>query len=822
MVTMRAHSRFSVGFLLGLAVALGAAPAFATPDLTAVAPQGFQRGTEAVATFSGARLAEIQQLLLYSPGVEVLGFEEAKDNQFQAKLKIAPDCRMGIHAVRARTTEGVSDLITFFVGPFPEAAETEPNNEFTAPQVIQPGLTVSGVIQNEDQDFFVIEAKKGQRIAAELEGLRQGRAFFDPYLAILNSERFELARSDDTALLWQDPVCSIIAPEDGKYIIQVRESAFGGNGNCTYRLHVGNYPRPRAVYPAGGKPGQTLEVTWLGDPAGPRKETITIPADAKGDYELFAKDEQGISPSPNVIRVLDLESALEVEPNNDLQHATPFTGPGAANGIVQADGDVDFFKFTAAKGQAYDVRVYARKPLRSPLDPVLVVRRANGAGIGSNDDSGGPDAYLRFTAPENEDVVLEIRDHLNKGGETYVYRIEVTPVVPELTMTLPERRQYVATTLNIPRGNRTAILVAASRANFGGDLNVTFEGLPPGVTVETIPMAGNRSDIPVLFTAAPDAPLAGALVDIIGRPADPNLKIEGHLKQRTMLVRGQNNVDVWGHDADRMATAVNEESPFTLEIVQPKVPLVRNGSMDLKVVAKRSEGFTAPISVRLLYNPPGISSSGSVQIPEGQNEAIIPLTANGNAEIRTWKIVATGFSGQRGRRGGGGGGGEFSAASSQLADLNVTDRFFDFAFVKAAGEQGQETEVVVNVTKKQDWEGPCKVELVGLPAGAATEPVEITKDSTTMTFKVKLAADAREGRHQTLLCNAVITQDGEPIKHTLGTGELRIDKPLPPKVAAAPPPAAQPMPQPMPAAQPEKKVLSRLEQLRLQKAQASK
>jgi hypothetical protein len=806
MIPMRTLPLSSLGWILGLVPALAALPALATPDINAVTPQGFQRGTEAVATFSGGRLANVQQLLLYTPGVEVLGFEEAKDNTFKAKLKIAPDCRMGIHAVRARTTEGVSDLITFFVGPFPEAAEVEPNNEFTAPQPIQTGLTISGVIQNEDQDFFVVEAKKGQRITAELEGLRQGRAFFDPYLAILNEERFELARSDDTALLLQDPVCSVLAPEDGKYIVQVRESAFGGNGNCTYRLHVGNYPRPRAVYPAGGKPGQSLEVTWLGDPAGPRKETITIPSDAKGDYEIFAQDEHGIAPSPNVIRVADLENALEVEPNNDREHATPFTGPGAANGVIQENGDIDFFKFPAKKGQAFDVRVYARKPLRSPLDAVLVVRRANGGGIGSNDDTGGPDAYLRFTAPEDEDVFIEVTDHLKKGGENYVYRVEVTPVVPELTMTLPERRQYVATTLNIPRGNRAALLVAASRANFGGALNVTFEGLPPGVTFETIPMADNRSDIPVLFTAAPDAAPSGALVDIIGRPADANLKLEGHLKQRTMLVRGQNNIDVWGHDADRMATVVCDEAPFSIQIVQPQVPLVRNGSMDLKVVATRKEGFTAPISLRMLYNPPGISSSGSVDIPEGQNEAVIPLTANGNAEIRDWKIVVTGRSGQRG---------EGTSAASQLADLKVTDTFFDFAFVKAAAEQGQETEVTVNVTKKQDWEGPCKVELVGLPAGAETQPTEITKDSTTMTFKVKLAADAREGRHQTLLCRAVVMQNNEPVTHTLGTGELRIDKPLPPKVAAAPAPMPAPMPQAAPAAQPEKKVLSRLEQLRL-------
>jgi hypothetical protein len=57
------------------------------------------------------------------------------------------------------------------------------------------------------------------------------------------------------------------------------------------------------------------------------------------------------------------------------------------------------------------------------------------------------------------------------------------------------------------------------------------------------------------------------------------------------------------------------------------------------------------------------------------------------------------------------------------------------------------------------------------------------------------------------------------VVHTLGSTELRVDKPLPPKVDA-PAPMAAPMPQATPAPMPEqKKRLSRLEQLRLEKEQ---
>ena len=64
--------------------------------------------------------------------------------------------------------------------------------------------------------------------------------------------------------------------------------------------------------------------------------------------------------------------------------------------------------------------------------------------------------------------------------------------------------------------------------------------------------------------------------------------------------------------------------------------------MDLKVVAKRKPGFTAPIAVALPWNPPGTASKGSIVIPEGQNEALIPINASDGAPLSTWKIVVNG------------------------------------------------------------------------------------------------------------------------------------------------------------------------------------
>ncbi len=197
----------------------------ADPNLNAITPFGIQRGTEKELILQGARLGDAQQLLLYRPGITVKKIEKVDANRIKATLSATPDCPMGFHAVRVRTATGISNLRTFSVGALPEVQEAEPNNDFAAPQAVPLGCTINGVIQNEDEDFFVVEAKKGQRISVEVEGVRLGNTtFFDPYVAILNPDRFELARSDDAALLRQDCLSAIVAPDDGKYVVQIRES----------------------------------------------------------------------------------------------------------------------------------------------------------------------------------------------------------------------------------------------------------------------------------------------------------------------------------------------------------------------------------------------------------------------------------------------------------------------------------------------------------------------------------------------------------------------------------------------------------------------
>ena len=793
----------TLGLVAAMVVGRGIPAAAARPHLARIVPCGAQRGTEVDVVLVGQRVGDSQELMFYEPGIRVVKLEPKNDGTVQARLAVAPDCRLGVHAVRIRSATGISNLQLFSVGALPEVSESEPNNDFAQPQKIPLNVTVNGVAQNEDVDHYLVEAKKGQRLSVEIEGIRLGQTFFDPALEILDQRRYVLAGADDTPLVRQDAAVSVVVPADGAYIVRVRESAFGGSDECRYRLHVGTFPRPLAVYPAGGRPGETLEVRWLADALGERVEKITLPA-SPAQFALLAQDAQGVAPSANPFRLTDLKNVLESEPNDSASQATPCEFPAAINGILGKWGDVDCFRFAAKQGQVLDIRVHARS-LRTPVDPVLTVLRANGAAVASNDDTDTPDSYVRFTAPADDQYVIQVGDQLGGGGPEYVYRVEAAPVQPRLLLTLPERTQFEDIVAPVPAGNRLAFLVGVQREDFGGPVNLGVQGLPAGMTAEVVNFGPDDSTVPVLLSAAPDAKPSGALVDVVGRHQAGNLAVEGHLRQRTSLVRGANNREVCNHYTERLAVAVAQPAPFSLEIVQPKVPLVQGGTMELRVRVQRQPGFQAPVALHMLYNPPGVSSPVGVTVPEGQSEGRIPLTADGGAAVRTWKIAVLGEAAANNG---------LVTVSSQLANLEVAEPFFRFQFPIVAVDQGQSTELVIKVDKRKDFAGAARVELLGVPHGVSAEAREFTKEAGEVHFVVKTSADSPVGQHKSLLCRAVVMAEGEPITHLLGTGELRIQKPLPPKTAAAPKPAAPPSP-----AKPAPRSLGRLEKLRLEKQQ---
>jgi hypothetical protein len=219
-----------------------------TPQLNLILPRGVQRGGEYTLQFIGARLDRAEEVFLYNSDgkITVLNVQPMDVNRVDVSIKVEADCRLGEHIAQLRTRDGISDFRSFYIGAMREINEQEPNSSFTEAQPIELNCTINGTITNEDIDYFRFTGKKGERVSVEVEAIRLGY-MFDPAIALLDEDRFEIAVSDDTPLTKQDSWLSVILPEDGEYYVAIREAAFRGNGDCRYRLHIGNFGRPTAA-----------------------------------------------------------------------------------------------------------------------------------------------------------------------------------------------------------------------------------------------------------------------------------------------------------------------------------------------------------------------------------------------------------------------------------------------------------------------------------------------------------------------------------------------------------------------------------------------
>lgn len=786
----------------------------AEPIITSVLPRGGQVGSELTVTLSGTRLLDTEDIFFYRDGISASDINATNNKTVTAKFKISSDAELGQHELRLRTKSGISTLNTFWVGPYPNLAESEPNTSFEDAQKVSLQHTIHGVIKNEDVDYFEFNASKGDRISMEIEAIRLSGPLFDPYIAILDSERFEIGTSDDTELLLQDSTLSVIAPKDGKYFIEVRESSYRGGDNFNYRLHLGNFPRPLIAFPSGGQAGKELLVQFLGDPTGTIEKKILLPLKEDLSFGYRVEQNGSTAPSPNAIRVCEFPSILENEPNDSLKTATitELSLPLAFDGIIEKEKDVDNFKFKAKKGQKFNIYAHAQS-IGSPLDPVLNLYDEKGKSIkGSDDANNGRDSLITITIPEDGNYTLRVRDHLYAGGERFVYRLEAHPFSPKFTASIPmfgNRDSQSRQMIPVARGNKTATALNLSRINFSGELEVIAENLPDGVTMRVPKAPSNFNSVPVVFEAKPDAPLGQSLVNLKVRHTDPEKNIEGNFNHNVALVYGPpNNRTYYESTFKFLSVGVIEKVPFSILLHPPATPIVRGGSINLKVEAIRDANFTAPITVRIQTRPPGIGAIGTVSIAKEKSTTYYSLTANGGTSLGAWDIAVQGEANT---------GGGIQLASSKLTPITVEEPYLSIKINMAAIERGKEGEIICDLDIKRPFEGKASLSIRGLPVFATTTDQEFDANTTQVIFPVKTEEKVRTGITKNLFCFAKVPFKGNSITHTVGQGgQIRIDKP-PPKPKSKPKTNLIVAVKKTTETKTTKKVLSRLEQLRLAK-----
>ncbi|MDG1139071.1 MAG: PPC domain-containing protein [Opitutales bacterium] len=779
------------------------------PIIDSLLPRGGQKGTDQIILIKGKRLADTTRFLFYKPGLSVTDIQQTNGKEVGVTFKIAPNAPLGQHEVRLCTDKGISNLVTFWVGPFENLKEVEPNSSFATAQPIPLNFTVNGICLNEDVDFFEINATKGERISAEIEAIRLSGPLFDPFLAILNDKRFEIATNDDSELLLQDSTLSILAPYDGVYRIEVRDSSYKGGKAFHYRLHVGTFPRPLVAFPAGSQSGVAREFKFLGDPTGDFVKNITIPSTSDSLFAYHHQENDLFSPSPNLLRITHYPSVEEREPNNLMKEATitKLTLPLAFDGVIEEEGDMDYFRFSAKKGDRFYIRAHARS-IASPLDPVLNLYHENGKSIRGNDDADkGPDSLITQTFPKDGEYILRIRDHLGRGSPRHVYRIETDRITAKISGLIPKfgnRDSQSRQMIPVPQGGKVATVLSLNRKNFSGAIELIAGNLPPKVFMTAPHTPNNLNTVTLLFEASPDAPKSATLsnVRLIHKNENKEKEISGEFNHQVELVYGPpNNQCYYDSSFHRLPVAVVDPVPFAVKLHPPKTPIVQGGSMNLKVEIFRDANFTEDITVKILARPTGLGARSSIKIKGTQSSGFYPLTANGNAETGRWKIAVQGEA--KGQ-----GGGSLLAASDFI-ELDIEEPYVQGKLNMSAIQKGNKGTVTCILSILRPFSGKGQIELKGLPPLTTCPPLSFDGNTSLVSFPIEVSEKAQPGITKNLFCFAKIPFQNSMIVQTVGQGgQIRIDHPPPKAKTTSRTPIKES------TSQTKTKAISRLEQLR--------
>jgi len=763
------------------------------PSIENVAPAVGQRGTEFRLRLVGAGLADAADLLLYSPGVNFLRMEAPSDNEVTAWLRAAADCPLGTHAFRLRTKRGLSELRIFRVTPFPVVPEEEPNGPLNDAQAVPQNVTLTGVIEAGDVDSFVVTLRRGERLAAEVEAIRLGATMLDTVLTVFGPDGKKIVTVDDTPLFRQDPFVTIVAPEDGRYVVQVRETSFDGDENSRYALHLGTFPRPAYVYPAGGETGKTVTVRFGGDATGQFRQETRLPG-VPGEPGLFPMQNDLAAPTANPFRVSPFANVLEAGPDERSQAAATAELPAAFNGIVQRPGEVDSFRFRAAAGALWQFEVFGAR-LGAPIDSLISIVDAAGNTLVANDDDNTHDSRLIFAAPRAGDYRLTITDKRGEGGENFVYRVEATKPRPRLAAFLPRpnRLSQERQAIVVPRGNRVTALIATQRTGIEGPVRLAASGVPDAVSFSEAIVPADLFAIPVVFEARTDAPLAGALAEVRATGESAQGMLTGGFVQVVDLIAGTADALFTSVEVDRLAIAVVDESPISVSVDEPKTALARGGTISLQVHVER-KGYDEPIDVTFPFLPQWIDGPEKITIPEGHTSAIYLLHAFPQAEDRTWRLCAeagpastsareavlaaqAGAAPRRRKSRGSSSAASINPVSSKLVTLRIAGSPVTGTIGTVVAEQGKELIVVCELEARGQLPEQMTAELEGLPNRVTASAVAVSSDDRKVSFAVHIEKTAPVGSFPDLVCRLTGTIEGQEVSYSVGRGGvLRIER----------------------------------------------
>jgi hypothetical protein len=462
--------------------------------------------------------------------------------------------------------------------------------------------------------------------------------------------------------------------------------------------------------------------------------------------------------NPLALDLDDLPEYLEAEPNDEPGQVKPLPLPAVANGRIGKPGDVDYWGFTARKGEAFEFELRASR-LGSPLSGVLAVCDAAGKELARAESPGPPaEPLLRFTAPADGTYLVRVTEQFHsRGGPEYAYRLRLAhPATPDFRLLMG------ADVVALPRASQGKLHIQAERlGGFAEPITLAIEGLPVGVTVSGATIGKGQAAADLTFKAEANAAVDGSRLTIRG-----SAKVGEQVVTRTAAMPAPRG----GTEIDSALLAVTLQTPFKV-VGEYDMRWAARGTVHQRRYKLERNGFAGPIEVSLADKQArhlqGVTGP-TITVPAGVSEFEYPINLPPWMETgRTCRVcvMAVGMIKDAD-------GTEHAVSftslqqNEQLVAVIEPGRLgveSDRATLRA--ESGKTVELAVRVSRGKGLTGAVKVELI-VPEhmhGISGGPVEVAADQPRAVLPIHFAADASGPYNMPVVIRATLMDGSKPV-----------------------------------------------------------
>jgi hypothetical protein len=494
----------------------------APPAITKLDPRGAQKGRAFKLTIIGSNLSEGPTIVSTLPATfTALGPDKPGMESRYSTFLVEPtgEWPLGVYPIRIRAANGISNILLFTVGAFPEITEDEsrpgtlPHQNDTierAQTIPSTPLTLNGNLSGPERDVYRVHVKAGERRVFEIEARRCGSGI-DPVIRVLDGTGKLLARSEDDPVLSLDARLAITFPKEGFYYVEVHDSRFSTQAQDFYRLKTGSYEFASDIFPLGGRRGEQVQVSVSGIKTRADLTNVKTP-----------QIHVNLPDSP----ALPLPFAVGEYPELLEPVAGTLQLPVTVNGRLSNPAEVDKYELAVRPGEELIFSLQARELGTSKIMGLLVVHDEAGKRLASAGDGPLPvdvgavqassrtqgDPSLQFKVPPGLNrIFLSVEDLAGRGGKHYAYRLSAyhAPFELQATITTPF--------VNIPAGGTALVNVNVERQGYMGPIRIEAVDLPKGISVAggnipaEVPDPNNRATsrrAMLTLTATPDTQLS--------------------------------------------------------------------------------------------------------------------------------------------------------------------------------------------------------------------------------------------------------------------------------------------------------------------------